>query len=338
MVALKLSSLQARKKTGVRPLNIRRDISAVTALLELVFRQHIGSAGRNALAPSFGAGLWWPGKKTAVPGFVYEHEGKVVGSISLLQGQRPGRYLVANVAVHPDFRRRGIARQLMQAARTYIAGRGGEKIVLQVEEGNQGAINLYRSLGYQAIGTTNTWQLHFHHLRPLAAPGPVSPRRPDHYPHFEIRPLRRSEAEEAFRLDTAAFPPALSWPEPISPAAYQPGLFERISNFLIGRQEEVWVAVDARQKIIGLGKLESEWGRPHQIKIRIGAPDLPDLDRLLLAKLLRRLKYLSRKPILIDHRKPDIELENLLLEAGFDRKRTLVTMACSLNGQADRRE
>ena len=54
------------------------------------------------------------------------------------------------VAVHPEFRRQGVARQLMLAAEATCLS---PSIHLLVREDNTGAITLYRSLGYREVGT-----------------------------------------------------------------------------------------------------------------------------------------------------------------------------------------
>jgi ribosomal-protein-alanine N-acetyltransferase len=59
---------------------------------------------------------------------------------------------VMNVAVHPDFRRRGIATRLLEALfeRTKDDGRRG--YTLEVRVTNTGAIDLYERLGFERRG------------------------------------------------------------------------------------------------------------------------------------------------------------------------------------------
>lgn len=56
------------------------------------------------------------------------------------------------VAVHPEHRRKGIARYLLMAAETALAAEKILKIHLEVAADNAGAIALYQALGYQVIG------------------------------------------------------------------------------------------------------------------------------------------------------------------------------------------
>ncbi|WP_410607763.1 GNAT family N-acetyltransferase [Amycolatopsis sp. lyj-109] len=55
---------------------------------------------------------------------------------------------VGRLAVAPAFRRRGLASALMSAVQTWGAEHGADHAVLQVAEGNSGALALYAGLGY----------------------------------------------------------------------------------------------------------------------------------------------------------------------------------------------
>jgi len=59
---------------------------------------------------------------------------------------------VYNVAVKPEFRRRGIAAQLLQAVLEWGQRNGATLAFLEVREGNSVAQNLYRRCGFQVAG------------------------------------------------------------------------------------------------------------------------------------------------------------------------------------------
>lgn len=59
---------------------------------------------------------------------------------------------IATLAVHPDFRRRGISLDLMRHALTSAQKEGALTSLLEVRAGNMPALHLYRRLGYQAVG------------------------------------------------------------------------------------------------------------------------------------------------------------------------------------------
>jgi ribosomal-protein-alanine N-acetyltransferase len=60
--------------------------------------------------------------------------------------------LVMNVAVHPDWRRRGIARFLLRLAMRRAARAGARTALLDVRASNRAALALYSSLGFERMG------------------------------------------------------------------------------------------------------------------------------------------------------------------------------------------
>ena len=58
---------------------------------------------------------------------------------------------INNIAVHPDYRGRGLSRQLMQRLIEMAAEKGVKELYLEVRTGNLIAQNLYRSLGFKMI-------------------------------------------------------------------------------------------------------------------------------------------------------------------------------------------
>lgn len=70
-----------------------------------------------------------------------------VGSQSVM-----GESDMMNVAVHPDFRRRGIAEQLVTELIALLADMGNHSLTLEVRTSNAVAISLYEKLGFTQIG------------------------------------------------------------------------------------------------------------------------------------------------------------------------------------------
>ncbi len=59
---------------------------------------------------------------------------------------------IINLAVHPDYRRRGIGRQLLKHALRCGYKLGVERMVLEVRVSNQPAFELYRQSGFRILG------------------------------------------------------------------------------------------------------------------------------------------------------------------------------------------
>lgn len=70
-----------------------------------------------------------------------------VGSQSVL-----GEADMMNVAVSPEFRRRGVARALLLALECRLAENAVHSLTLEVRASNEPAISLYHSLGYVQVG------------------------------------------------------------------------------------------------------------------------------------------------------------------------------------------
>jgi len=59
---------------------------------------------------------------------------------------------LATIAVHPAYRRRGVARQLLQIAMGAASVEGAHIFHLEVRAGNEAAQKLYESFGFEIVG------------------------------------------------------------------------------------------------------------------------------------------------------------------------------------------
>ena len=67
---------------------------------------------------------------------------------------------VMNVAVHPDFRRRGIAEELCLRLVTILNERNIHSLTLEVRASNAAAIALYEKLGFTLVGRRPNYYRH----------------------------------------------------------------------------------------------------------------------------------------------------------------------------------
>jgi len=314
---------------GPRLLNPNKDFPQLVELLRLVFGKEIESEG----SPMFGsipdghssAFLWRldPALSRLSPGYVWELDEQIVGNVTLLPTRSYKRYLVANVAVHPDYRRKGIARQLVNAVQEDVRRRGGNEILLQVVRDNEAAIKLYQSMGYNSLGSMTTWRTSVSRICKLAdVPGKNRA--------IIVRSLPANKWREAYRLDRKSLSPNLQWPDKLVTDAYKIGLWRRVKYFLNGRFEKTWMTIDNNNQLNGLATLYTEWGRPHQLGIRVHPDWDGQLEEPLLDKLISHVQTLPRRNVHLVHLADDKTMNRLLPQANFSRHRTLTHMRLEL--------
>jgi ribosomal protein S18 acetylase RimI-like enzyme len=77
---------------------------------------------------------------------VLDDDGRLIGSVMV--GYEGHRGWVNYLAVHPDRRRQGLGRLLMDAAERRLRDLGCPKVNLQVRASNEAAKDFYRRIGY----------------------------------------------------------------------------------------------------------------------------------------------------------------------------------------------
>lgn len=311
---------------GPRQMNPNKDLPQLIELLRLVFGKELDAEGQQFLrnipdgtAPPF----YWrfdPLLARLSPGYVWEEHGRIVGNATLLPTRTKDRYLVANVAVHPDYRQRGIARVLMGSIEEEVRMRRGNKILLQVDHDNEDAIRLYQSLGYVARGSMAYWRSSVSRVRDLPL------ENSEHYPYGRAHKLRNNRWKEAYSLDCGALESDLNWPDALQVDAYKKSFWQRTGDFLNGRLQQTWVTLDDEKRMSGLVAVFSEWGRSHQLKLRVHPMAKGKVEWILLQSSIDRLRTLSRRNVLVVHLADDELVNRLLRAASFVRHRTLTHM------------
>src|SRR5918911_2231726 len=150
--------VKAKDHPNVRPLNVLRDLSTVADLIELCFSPTMDNDGQRYLSDMRRASrddsfLHWASRMTEtaslpLTGYVWEQDGRIIGNASLIPFREKGKrvYLIANVATHPDYRRRGIGRALTERVMQQARDKNASAIWLHVRDDNPGAIKLYQDL------------------------------------------------------------------------------------------------------------------------------------------------------------------------------------------------
>ncbi len=316
-----LTAARGTAANGLRPTDLRVDLAGIAALMETCFGATLDAAGRGAIQEMrflsrAGPLLWLMGGALRGPlwnlGFVWVEDGRIVGNISTQRSaNRPRDWLIANVAVDPEYRRHGMARALTAAALDLARSQGGENALLQVNHDNAAALTLYTQLGFQRYGARTEWTRH-------GSLVPAAIATPD----LEIRPRLPHHWREQYLLAMQACPEGLEWTRPLRPADFNPPWWRTLGRLLAGQAEEHWVAL-ARRRVVGSLTIQSSPAEAGQFQLLLHPEWREPAARALLVRGLRRVGA-RPWPLRIDH-PPHAETE-VLRSLGFTAGRTLVWM------------
>ncbi|MBE0699740.1 MAG: GNAT family N-acetyltransferase, partial [Anaerolineaceae bacterium] len=287
--------------THIRKVNIHEDLLAVADLIEICFASTLDDDGRDYLRQlrwtardaSYLSWLQGAAERISMPlyGFVWEENGQIAGNLSLIPLYRRGKvfYLIANVAVHPDYRRRGIGRQLTQTALDHLRQRGIDSAWLQVRDDNPAAYDLYRSLGFTERARRTTW---------LASTTPPYLLR--HLTDgITIHPRHSEDWRQQSAWLRQVYPSEVSWNLPLHPARFSPGLWNRILSFIRGEEQEHWTA---RRGSDPIGFLTWEPLRTSTDLLWLAAPvQEEELAILSLLPYAREALSYRRRPLSINY-------------------------------------
>ncbi len=309
----------------VRLIHFRRDVPQIVELLRLAFYDGQG-AGRPSSTAFDLPSLWMlkvdPMTNRLGNGLVWEENGRIVGNITILRYPKSKRFLVVNVAVHPEWRRRGIARRLMGAAIEAARREGQTAVLLQVDKKNESAQQLYQHMNFDIVGQMTSWRGDGVGLRRL-------PPSLQDEPSDTVRRLRPREWKEAFALDRAHLPIEMDWPEPTPHDLYKTGMWQWLFYMLNGRSFEAWRMVTKTGELVGVSGIWGEWGQPFRVRMRVHPLWQGKVERPLFLKTVARLSELTSRRVYWDH--PDDPTMNALLQAAkFRPRRTLTHMKLRL--------
>ncbi len=307
--------------TGVRSIHFRRDVPQITELLHLAFYDKQGRERPSSTAFDLPS-LWMlnvdPMTNRLGNGLVWVENGRIIGNLTIVRYPKSGRFLVVNVAVHPEWRRRGIARRLMDEVVAAARKEGQTAVLLQVDRSNESAQQLYRRMNFSIIGQMISWRGEGVGLRRV----PSSLQTPS--PEY-VRRLHAREWKDALALDRAHLPIEMDWPEPMPHDLYKTGMWQWLFYAINGRSFEAWTMVAKTGELTGVSGIWGEWGQPFRVRMRIHPSWRGKVERPLFLKTVDRLSELTSRRIYWDH--PDDPIMNELLQAAkFKPRRTLTHM------------
>lgn len=222
---------------GLRPVNLRTDLAPLADLIELVFADSMDQGGRAAVREmrylsKVGVGIsMLPGLNDLTHGinmgYVWIANGRLVGNVSIYPTHKPYRntWIIANVGVHPDYQRQGIATQLMHASMDTIRARGGEHALLQVDVENAVARRVYERLGFIDERAWILWR----RSGSLRVPMPLA----ESSVHISHR--RRGEWQAEYELAQRVRPAergGLGWQRPLDISLFRKPLLRQLVDWI----------------------------------------------------------------------------------------------------------
>jgi GNAT superfamily N-acetyltransferase len=318
---------------GPRPFNPARDLKQVVNLLRIAFPEELGESEALWLQDletlgTFMPLIWFLNHVNVMLGrllygFVWIEDGQIVGNVTISR-LSPQNWLISNVAVHPDYRRRGIARGLMVASVDWIRDRAARWISLEVRRDNVTARSLYQNLGFVLVkGTTEMERYSNEPVRHSAPPE-----------GYQLRPARSTDGSKIFELVRQVTPELVQRIAPIRRHDFQVGRVNRFIDglhWVIGLPTNLrWVVTDADEQVVAALKVQVG-GRQHRLLFLIH-PDIPGLLEETL--VTQALQVLSRQRGII---RATVDADQpatiaALQAYGFRQIRTLDRMVLELDG------
>lgn len=158
-------------------------------------------------------GFLAPDLREILAGFVWEEDGKVIGLANVSRQSRAPRGYIANVAVLPEHRRKGIARKLVEACVEHARKRGDKSVALDVITDNLPALQLYEKLGFETFATRDDLEykggLVIDEIHPLPA-------------KYTFRALSTTDWRARYELDRVVKPESVQRYQPVEINAYRP--------------------------------------------------------------------------------------------------------------------
>lgn len=320
---------QSISNSNIRKINISRDLDQVADLIEKCFPIHLDHDGQTYIRemrksaremrllgwvsslPEFGSGK--------APGFVWEEEGRILGNLSLIQfkGQGKNFFLIANVAVHPDHRRKGIGRALTDYALAYLRQNHISQVWLQVRDDNPAACQLYRSTGFKDHLVRTTWRIKPYQFAPLE-------KKTGSKFYFRKRQKEDWEAQKQWLLMN--YPESIRWNLSVDFSRFEPGFLQIFSNLLETVKLKHW-SVNLNNECLGVVTWQKTNSYANNLWIAFPNDGNPMILTFLLEKVFKRLR--GGHPISIDY--PKGQFSETFRAMGFTEFRSLIWMKQTLN-------
>lgn len=234
----KTLSTRVSQPEQIRPIQLPQDLSAVADLIEMCFAPTLDADGRRFIRQMRRAGQSARSYRNfhrlspSIKGFVWVEDRQIIGNLNLIPVTVKSRraYLIVNVAVHPDYRRQGIAHTLTATGLQLAQDNGGAEAWLQVDHRNVSAQHLYHSFGFEEQAQRTAWHSQ------VDTAGIKSPSV------VKVTQRHRSNWKDQRFWLQALYPPTVRWNLPININLLAPGFLAGLSRFMMEQKNQQWSA------------------------------------------------------------------------------------------------
>ncbi|MHB8192097.1 MAG: GNAT family N-acetyltransferase [Bellilinea sp.] len=313
---------------NIRPLQKRKDLAAVANLVELCFAETMDPDGREYikhlrwLAQGYTGWGANPFERLQLPvqGFLWEEDQIIVGNLTLIPFSSKGRkyFLIANVATHPGYRQRGIARKLTLTALDYARTHGAASAWLHVRDDNPVAIALYESLGFAERLRRTIWQCDSY----------IEPGLTDLQNGVQVgRRQPRDWQQQSAWLDRV-YPPEVSWNLPLNKNRLEPGMLKSLQLIMSGEQV-VHLAARKESELIGL----VTWEPSRMYADTLWLATDPDSEDAAVQSLMIGIQKAMRRkrPLMANY--PAEHAQSAFINSGFAPHMTLIWMETGFSSE-----
>ncbi|RIK44165.1 MAG: hypothetical protein DCC55_03445 [Chloroflexi bacterium] len=316
--------------SGIRPFDIGRDLRPVAELIADAFAHELDARGSAALREMrimshIGGVLRFLNRSTGefddlFGGFVWVEGGQVVGNVTVQKADREGnRWQIANVAVAPPFRGRGISRRLMGRAIEHIREHDGRWAVLQVYERNTIARHLYERMDFEVVG--GSVDLRLDRL----------PKLPEVTIPQELTTFSSSQWQPLYELANLQYGVQAQWWRALRRVDFQLTFEQQVLEWLgraVGRSRVYRRCIQTHRHHFdaALVLTAMRWRGAHQLQLWVRPELYGRHEERLLQWALSTLGDYPRWPVNLTLNREHTAALELASQMGFRTRQTLLTM------------
>ncbi len=313
----------------IRPLNLSTDLNKVADLVETCFHIQHDPDGQTYIremrrsAREYRHLGWLPQiddlRNKQPAGYVWVENEQIIGNLSMIPFKSGDKkfLLLANVAVHSEHRRKGIARALTIRTLEHLKKHDKGEVWLQVRLDNQPAVDLYRSVGFVDQYTRTTWRI---------LPNQIIGWKDRDTCQIALKPSHERDWGKQQLYLAQTYPKNMRWNLPINFQRFHPGVLQGITNFLDGVSLRRWGIEDHGNACGWI-----TWQKTDTYANNIWLAFREDMEPSLLPDALTQviLRLNKRHAVSVDY--PFGRFKEGFERLGFGCFRTLIWMRLVLN-------